>query len=197
MSIHTNYTCGQLSQRFVAAMQLRILPQARQMALDWFDRSFANQGFTGNGFQPWKPRKNQQRVTFLGGKASTPKTDQAGRALLIKTGRLRRGTRATIQGTSIRISNNVPYARLHNEGFRGTVSVKAHSRNKVMRTTVRGGSNHSNKRRALLEILISSHSVKAHTRRVNMPARPFIKPSAMLQADIKAMILREIKKMFR
>src|SRR5690606_26575383 len=72
------------------------------LALNHFLSSFEKQGFMDSAFQPWARRKNDTR---------------SGGAILVSTGNLRDSTRiaeATID--RIVISNDAPYAAIHNNG---------------------------------------------------------------------------------
>ena len=69
-----------------------------------FAGSFRNGGFTDRAIQPWPARK----------KVETPK-----RALLIKTGTLRRqATKGQVIGNRVTFTIGVPYGKVHNEGLR-------------------------------------------------------------------------------
>ncbi len=82
------------------------------MAVNHFNDNFQQQGFVDDSLQPWPPRKSEK--------------DQD-RAILFKTGRLRRSIRITRRSTEeVVIGTDVPYAKIHNEG--GPVNVKAHLR---------------------------------------------------------------------
>jgi phage gpG-like protein len=72
-------------------------------ALNHFEQSFRNEGFTDEALVKWKPRKKRER---------------AGRAILTKTGRLRRSLKKLKYGNyAIKITSNVVYANRHNEGL--------------------------------------------------------------------------------
>lgn len=76
-------------------------------ALNHFKGSFENQGFTDQYLSKWQPRK---RVRYKGRNETT-------RAILVKTGRLRRSLQKSNKGlTAVTIKTNVPYAVFHNEG---------------------------------------------------------------------------------
>ncbi|MDV3605014.1 hypothetical protein CMU86_17855, partial [Elizabethkingia anophelis] len=87
--------------------------------------NFEKQSWQGDSFEPWEKRKNP---TAWG------KKDDTGRALLVKSGKLKRSIRiASIQADKVTIAvggADVPYARVHNEGFKGTINqqVKEHIR---------------------------------------------------------------------
>lgn len=75
-------------------------------ALNHYEGSFRNQGFTDESLVGWKKRKRTERSR--GGN----------RAILTKTGRLRRSLkRMKIGQYAIKITSNVPYANIHNEGI--------------------------------------------------------------------------------
>lgn len=108
------------------ATTLRELPPvvgeaAVNFTLDNFDR----QAWLGNTTEKWQKRKNPTKWG---------KRDDEGRALLVKTGKLKRSIRISrIVENSVYIQAggaDVPYAKVHNEGFRGAVTqkVKPHVR---------------------------------------------------------------------
>ena len=108
----------------------------------------------------------------------------AGRAILIKSGRLRRSLRLIIDKNTATISTDTPYAQIHNEGGRVqyTVQIKAHQR-RLKRKTI---------------------TVKAHSRTVNhnMPKRQFMdipgKPmNAILEKQIIDTATKAIDKIFK
>ena len=77
-------------------------------ALNHFESSFRNQGFTDEGLERWKPRKRADRTR-----------NKNVRAILTKTGALRRSLKKNYVGQyAIRISSNVLYANVHNEGLK-------------------------------------------------------------------------------
>jgi len=117
---------------------------------------------------PWPTRKDPER-----------RKDR--RALLVKTGALRRSIHYKLQrrqgGTAIIVSSNVPYAEVHNEGqtLNLQVKVKQHDR-RTKKGTVK---------------------VKAHQRQVTltMPERRFIGPSKTFERDITNYIIQALNKL--
>ena len=103
-----------------------------------FSESFKNQAWEG---KRWKPRKNT-KIT---------------RPILIgRTRKLINSVRTSGRSATmakIVWGTYVPYAKVHNEGFKGTVRIKKHS---------------------ALSRLGAKYQVKAHTRNVNMPKRQFM-----------------------
>lgn len=98
----------------------------------------------------------------------------SGQVLKVQTGRLRRSInyRVTDSGTGIeaRVGTNVEYARIHEFGFKGTVNVKEHLRKGKQ-----------------------TYKVRAHTRRVNLPERSFLRSSMSdMRRDIDQRIARVV-----
>lgn len=154
--------------------KLRVIPRKMGMlALDHFDKSFRNQGFTDTTLQPWKKTKSGKANRF--GRPS--------QGILIGRGRLRRGTRmAAVTYNSVIIENAVEYGVVHNDGFKGTVRVPEHTRKQTFRYK------YGNKKRTETRTV----TVSAHTRKMNMPRRRFMGNSRMLTQTIRQMIVREI-----
>lgn len=74
-------------------------------AINHYKKSFTDGGFTDVSFKAWKQRKRSR--------------DNDSRAILVKTGNLKRSlTYRKIGRYSVRIESNVPYAKVHNEGLR-------------------------------------------------------------------------------
>lgn len=105
-----------VGKRVTKSVKQDVPANIKRIGLAWFVKSFKNQGFTDNGFQPWKPRKHEQRRVFLGTKRRFKPAAPENRAILIKSGRLWRGTDARIWPRLVRFYNNAPYADVHNRG---------------------------------------------------------------------------------
>ncbi|NJM13984.1 MAG: hypothetical protein HC896_00120 [Bacteroidales bacterium] len=142
-----------------------------QEAVNFFRSSFRNQGFTRNTLVPWRRTKTKNN-TF--GKRS--------QGILIGSGRMMRSIYVSYRSLSkTTVAIPVPYAQVHNEGFKGTVSVRAHTRKNYIKAKVQGSYNQSGKRRTkTIEILKGEAKVRAHTRRMNMPRRQFAGESPTL-----------------
>lgn len=77
------------------------------LAKNHFTESFRNQGFTDESLEAWKPRKRTERSRM------------GSRAILVKSGRLRRSLSVRRFGAlAVKITTDVPYARVHNDGLR-------------------------------------------------------------------------------
>jgi phage gpG-like protein len=76
-------------------------------AKNFFVASWRKQGFDDRGIEHWKPRKKETKRTI-------------GRAILVDSGDLRRSIiREPVNKTqlSVKISTDLPYAKVHNEGL--------------------------------------------------------------------------------
>ena len=155
-----------------------------RIALEHFDNSFRNQGFTDTTLQTWKKTKSGKTNTF-GRKPH--------HAILIGTGRLRRGNRmAAITDRMVRIVNDVPYAQAHNEGVHETVRVSTHTR-EVSTFSYNIRTRSRNKKPVGKREVI----VQAHNRRMNLPRRRFMGTSRMMNKEIEQMIVREVNQAFK
>ena len=122
-----------------------------------FER-FRAQNWVDTRTEPWPKRKGRQR-----GKS---------RNLLVQTGRLKQSIRkVSVTPEKAIIGTDVPYARVHNEGFRRNVTVSRHTRE-------------SRKGR--------SYEVKSHKRRMNIPQRKFLGASMVLDQRITRMMAAEL-----
>lgn len=126
---------------------------------------FRAQNWLDEVAEPWEPRK-----------VTTGRKKDEKRAILVKTGQLRRSVRARANGMNVTISSDKPYAEIHNEG--GEIdTVQA-----VQAYTRKNGS-----------------KVKTHSRKVSlkMPERKFMGPSKALGEEIERQIEREFRTALR
>jgi phage gpG-like protein len=85
-------------------------------AKNHFVKSFRNQGFEDDSIQRWQPRKNE----ISGGIARVRRKSLGSRAILVKTGDLRRSVRVISKSyRSIVVGSDLPYAQIHNDGLYG------------------------------------------------------------------------------
>lgn len=128
-----------------------------------FKANFRQQGYkqSGESVTKWEKRKKDTEK-------------DKGRGILMKTGRLRRSVRANPGPDMARVTSNVPYAAIHNEGgtISKTVTVKAHLRKRIV---------------------IRSHQRKMNT---DIPARPFMISTDSLNSKISKHIEDGITKVF-
>lgn len=165
----------------------RLPKQIGAEAVRFSKESWRRQGWQGATFEPWQKRR--------GGK------NNRGRAILVRSGRLRRSVRVLRATTdSVVIGTDVPYAAAHNNGFRGTVNVKVHKRNRYKKTRT-GTGIYSVKTKKERTRTVSSydgaHWVQSHTRTMRIPKRQFIGESPYMEAKIKRLIAAEVLKAAR
>ena len=81
--------------------------------LAFFKGSFRKKGFEDVVLEKWKDRKptlyKNKKGTYVNG------SDHS-RAILVKSGRLRRSLRKSVSGMEITFASDLPYAQIHNEG---------------------------------------------------------------------------------
>lgn len=118
------------------AQQLKkdIISDMRVELAEEFDRNFTRKAFFT---KKWKKRKDPNTLG----------------SLLVVTGSLRRSIQAKETPDGVRFTSNQPYATVHNEGAKGSVTVRQHTRRSKKGKT---------------------YTVKSHSRTINMPQRQFV-----------------------
>lgn len=97
---------------------------------------------------------------------------------------------------SFSVGTNVEYAAVHEFGFSGQVNVSAHRRNRSVSVTVETIDKHGRSRRRTASSKVAGQ-VRAHTRRMVMPARaPFGHGAADNVGIITRAITRNLKAMW-
>lgn len=168
---------GRIQERL--ASTLRVLPEIiGNEVVNFSLNSFDQETWNGDSQEVWPKRNNP---TAWG------KSDDIERALLVKTGKLKRSIRIT------RIVNNIvyvgaggtdiPYARVHNYGFKGTINQSVRSFTRRDRSGKLG-------------------EVKAHNRTIeqNIPQRRFIgseKDSPHLKARLRRISIVELRNILK
>nr|DAE72419.1 MAG TPA: tail morphogenesis protein [Caudoviricetes sp.]DAE82088.1 MAG TPA: tail morphogenesis protein [Caudoviricetes sp.] len=136
-------------------------------AVSMVNQNFRDAGWRDGGLKPWKKTKRQMGK----GKGSQYLPLHSSRE------HLSRSTQYKKTGPGeVTISNPVPYASVHNDGFEGNVNVKAHKR------TISKGKNKGNK-----------YSVRAFSRRMYIPQRQFMGESRELNEKIENIIRNTFK----
>jgi len=120
------------------AISRDITQKVEAAALRFVDDNFRNQGWEG---QAW------------------PKIERDG-TILVKSGDLRRGFYSEKYNGNIHIKNEIPYAKAHNEGFEGKVSIKAHKRGKFQKMGAK-------------KKKLSTMEVRAHARMMRFKKRQY------------------------
>lgn len=104
MAKQSKFNLGKVDKGGRTAMERSIILIGNE-AKNFFVASFRKQGFDDRNVQPWKPRKKEGK--------------RKGRAILVDSGDLRRSiVREPVNKTqlSVKISTDLPYAKVHNEG---------------------------------------------------------------------------------
>ena len=114
--------------------------------------------------------KNFDRKAFFTKKWKRRANPNAKGSLPMVTGTMRRSVKAGVRDNGVRFTSAVPYTAIHNEGGTGTKPVRQHTR------TRKG----------------KQYTVKAHTRKFNMPKRQFVGDGKRTQEIIKGVIADNI-----
>lgn len=126
-------------------------------AVNHFKESFQNDGFTDETLNPWKDVKRRNPSSrWYGHSGQTGRKSEARKTAKILTGETRELQNATTYrkiANGVRITNDKPYAAVHNYGGRAKIYGK---------------------------------------KEFQMPARPFIRKSAVLVSNIKGKIKRQM-----
>lgn len=159
------------------------------VAVNFFKRRFIDQNWLDTYTKPWKPRKEDR---------NRKRNLRRYRGILTKTGRLRRSIRKIkVTPDYIIIGTDVPYARAHNEGFRGTVEVKEHTRQRTKKVKeqyrTRAGRERTRTRKTIDESK-PAVTVKRHRRKMNLPQRQFMGQSSYLNRLMERTIISELNK---
>ena len=138
--------------------------------------------------------------THLRNKAGKPRKKSDGRrrrAILVKTGRLRKSIRirrATFR--RITIAAEAPYAAAHNFGVDETVTVRAHTRRTYGRVQEKYTTSSGKERTRTKRVETGSHTVRSHTRHMQLPQRQFMGDSQMLDQKLDRIVERAVEEIF-
>jgi len=146
-----------------------VLPaEIANVSQSYFESSWRKQGYDG---KKWK--EVQRRINGKG----AAKT----RAILVKSGRLRRSFHVlSKRWDNITIANSAPYAKVHNEGFKGVEYVKPHKKSgKDIKSKVRGSAGFidgkfTKGKIRTITLKGAKHNVKGFSRKMNLPQRQFM-----------------------
>jgi phage gpG-like protein len=141
-------------ENYLEALPDQILEAAADItaetAVNSFKGNFEKKGFDGN---PWEPAKVKKKTG----------------SLLIESGELRKSVHSEYIGPDKVViaagGHNAPFAKVHNEGFEGSVSVPEHTRKSPWGT--------------------GTVNVKAHTRQANIPKRQFMGKSEEVAQEVR------------
>jgi phage gpG-like protein len=162
-----------------AYAQTQFGKDASEISLKFIDGNFRQQGWQGAVLQPWMRNKR-------------------GSTILVKTGALRRGNYAEPTQNGARIYNNVKYAAIHNNGFKGMVNIPAHTRTKLGFRNELGRTKLNGKQeKRKFTTVNGTHNVKAHSRNINVVQRKFFptsyNDSPILEGQLRTKIIDQLK----
>jgi phage gpG-like protein len=153
-------------------------------SVKFFQDSFRRQGFLNQTVEKWAPRKSKRRG-----------------AILVKSGRLRRDIqRGYTSWNRTVIKTSVPYAKVHNEGFKGIVKVKTHQRGEFGKRKVGTGTysiKTKKERKRTEKYKTGSKTIEGYSKMVTIPKRQFMGRSRKLDIKIKTTIVKEMDKLFK
>lgn len=169
----------------------------------FFVDNFRKQGFDDKSVQKWKKRKLSERKgrgsTKSAAELGTVRSVKAGRAILVKTGDLRRSiirNPANRAALSVKISTDLPYAKIHNQGGNVVQYVKPHRRFVNQGDKIGTGVYNVKSRREKQQAIKIKQDVKGFSRKLKMPKRQFMGDSYNLNEKIKKVIIKRLDKVF-
>lgn len=163
MMAQNKFDISKLQANIKAALA-RLPNMAGQTVVNFALDNFQRQGFLGDSLDKWPARKKET-------------ARNKGKAILIQTGRLRRSIRIVkTSGTTVVVGSDVPYAKAHNEGFKGNVKFSAHWRSTTSFQGMKG-----------VKTLVKPHGMN-----MNMPRRQFLGNSPYLTKQLQRLIVAEI-----
>lgn len=179
-----NIGLGNLREKIRPKPLLKI---AAELMRGSINKTFAEQGHPANSWAPLAPSTQKRRRN----------SSRRGTKILIDTGRLRNGITYEIGERSLRIgpSRDIPYGEVHQRGFRGTVQVRSHNRAvkpKRKKGVKLGGSAFRSAGGKGVGF------VRAHSRKMNIPARPYLvirnEDPARIRSGFQQYIEQQIRK---
>lgn len=161
-----------------------------KIALDWVHENFDKESYRHNVMIPWKKLKKSKD-----GKK------------LIRSGKLKASIKMRAFKAHFKIYTFNKYARVHNDGFKGTVQVRAHQRRKKLSGTIGDGISYGanssirSRKRLKDKAVYQTSEVQAHKRKMNVPRRQFMPSAArgsnMLVTEIKKKTEKDIQKILK
>lgn len=158
---------------------------AGNIALRFINGNFRAGGFQGQTFERWKKGTKKRGTT------------------LVNSGAMRAANFYTTQPGQTTLKNNMPYAKVHNEGFEGTVTIKAHTRNKYGKAKKGTGklTKKGKERMQTVTFKAGESNVKSHSRKMKIPKRQFMPTnstdSPVLNNAVQRQVARDIKQLMQ
>ena len=141
-----------------------------ETSVEYFQDTFRAKKFDGN---PWAP----------------PRAPKRSGSLLVQSGALLNSIRSILVSPERIViaagNEKVNYAQVHNEGFKGEVTVSAYKR--VIKP-VKKKTNGDGEEKQDSDENMTTQNVKEHTRRMNIPQRQFIGNAQELETELQKRI---------
>lgn len=188
------FNLDEVAKKFTA-VKPRLMTDLEAISTTFFINSWRIQGWDDGQVQKWK--EVQRRTPGTAAFKSAKKSSRT-RAILVKSGNLRRGFYTRIKRMDVlQIANSIPYAKFHNEGERGIAYVKPHQRwVKAGEYEGSGIYNIKTRKERRVELQYKQH-VKGYARKVRIPQRQFMGHSPTLQRKQIKSIDEHIKSCFK
>ncbi|WP_306353694.1 phage virion morphogenesis protein [Flavobacterium sp. '19STA2R22 D10 B1'] len=149
---------------------------AGNITLRFINGNFRAGGFQGTNFQRWKKSNKKNGTT------------------MVKSGALRIATYYTTQNGQVTMKNNLPYAKIHNEG--GVINKPSRKASLNFKISSNGNSRFSKAKKANFQ-----QDVKIMAHKITIPKRQFMPTSAsdspQLINSIQRDVARDIEKLFK
>jgi phage gpG-like protein len=208
MSKSNKFDLKQAEKKARKAMEAAIVDVGNTAKVFFVD-SFRKQGWDDKSVQKWQKRKKAERKgrgKYAKGKdgkrdKETVRSVKAGRAILVKTGDLRRSIKrnpANRAALSIKISTDLPYAKVHNDGE--TINVSGRKGSGTITRSIRGSGGFKDgkftKGRAK-RVTFQGKEYTTGSYAIKMPKRQFMGDSYNLNEKVKAVIVKRLDKIFK
>jgi phage gpG-like protein len=174
-------------------------------AKSFFVENFRKQGFDDKNVEKWPKRKKTERKGRGSKKsaeaAGTVRSVKAGRAILVKTGDLRRSiirNPANRAALSVKISTDLPYAKVHNNGE--TINVDGRKGSGTITRSIRGSAGFKDgkfTRGRAKKVTFQGKEYTTGSYAIKMRKRQFMGDSYNLNERIKKIIVKRLDNTFK
>ena len=208
MAKSNKFNLKQSEQKARKALEAAIV-DVGNTARVFFVESFRKQGWDDKSVQKWKKRQASERkgrgkyAKGADGKRdkNSVRSVKAGRAILVKTEDLRKSiirNPANRAALSIKISTNLPYAKVHNDGE--TINVSGRKGSGTIARSIRGSAGFKDgkftKGRAK-RVTFQGKEYTTGAYSIKMPKRQFMGDSYNLNEKVKAVIVKRLDNVFK
>ena len=203
MAKSNKFNLKQAEQKARKALEAAIV-DVGNTAKVFFVESFRKQGWDDKSVQKWKKRQVSERKGRGSKKSAaelgTVRSVKAGRAILVKTGDLRRSIKrnpANRAALSIKISTDLPYAKVHNDGE--TINVSGRKGSGTITRSIRGNAGFKDgkfTRGRAKKVTFQGKEYTTGAYSIKMPKRQFMGDSYNLNEKVKAIIVKRLDKVF-